>query len=340
VTFTATAPERMRYQLQGALKWTDSVVLTVNYKEPYSVKVKLNGTEQWYLPYGQHVNLTAPSGTNRWLHEDRMMQFIIRPGDIVELLKVDCIQVSIRMNMTTDEFFATNGQTEFVDRLASVLGIPPYRIRVASIRSGSTICDTFINADETLTSKRASSTSYSNAGLEDLTRLNALLLAKASNGTLILNAPVLSVNSSIVAVSPDLSPGSNSNSSNSTTVTPGTSPVDITDPPGDSDSSGSISWWGILLITAGSLAAVVFLVGASLGMYCWMRKKAHVQATELMTQPAEPQSPAAKADTSDKLVDITHEVVDFEEDENQRPLSEIRPKPSSPEKSLHVSVHW
>jgi len=340
VTFTATAPERMRYQLQGALKWTDSVVLTVNYKEPYSVKVKLNGTEQWYLPYGQQVNLTAPSGTNRWLHEDRMMQFIIRPGDIVELIKVDCIQVSIRMNMTTDEFFATNGQTEFVDRLASVLGIPPYRIRVASIRSGSTICDTFINADEALTSKRASSTSYSNAGLEDLTRLNALLLAKASNGTLILNAPVLSVNSSIVAVSPGLSPGMNSNSSSPTTVTPDTSPVDITDPPGDSDSSGSITWWGILLITAGSLAAMVFLVGVSLGVYCWMRKKAHVQATELVTQPAEPQSPAAKADTSDKLVDITHEIVDFEEDENQRPLSEIRPKPSSPQKSAHVSVHW
>jgi len=41
--------------------------------------------------------------------------------------------------MTIDEFFEGNGATNFVDRLASQLGIPSYTIRILDVQEGSVI---------------------------------------------------------------------------------------------------------------------------------------------------------------------------------------------------------
>lgn len=45
------------------------------------------------------------------------------------------------MNWTMAEFFSDGGTTRFVDRLATSLGIPSYRIKVVSVYEGSVVVD-------------------------------------------------------------------------------------------------------------------------------------------------------------------------------------------------------
>jgi hypothetical protein len=63
------------------------------------------------------------------------------------LQPVDSIQGYVRLNWTVAEFFTNGGIDKFVNKMASVLNIPPSRIKVAGIRSGSTILDFVIDPE-------------------------------------------------------------------------------------------------------------------------------------------------------------------------------------------------
>ena len=45
------------------------------------------------------------------------------------------------MDWTLEEFFATGGSTEFIDRLATILNIPSYRIYVVQVYYGSVVVE-------------------------------------------------------------------------------------------------------------------------------------------------------------------------------------------------------
>ena len=45
------------------------------------------------------------------------------------------------MDWTLEEFFATGGTTEFIDRLATILNIPTYRIYVVQVYYGSVVVE-------------------------------------------------------------------------------------------------------------------------------------------------------------------------------------------------------
>jgi len=295
VTFTGTPPNSMRFQLQGALRSTDGVLLTVSYGLPYTVTLSINSSRIDPLPFGQSVSLNSASGVNQWFNKDRMMQFMIRPGDMVVVARVDSIQVSVRMNMTTADFFAKNGQTEFVDRLAAVLGIPSYRIRVVDIRAGSTIVDFALTGNENLASKKASTANYSNALQEELMQLNTLLLTMAQNGSLVLNAPILSIESTA-----NFTTSVNGTVSYPTVITP-----NPTNTPTNGDDVGSnssqnstnLDWWVYLLIGVGCLMVVGVLITAGVVLRLCYKK---------INGPTEAVS-----------VNISHSAVDFQKVEEK-----------------------
>jgi len=70
---------------------------------------------------------------------DKDCKFTIEP--------VDAIQGYVRIDWTMNEFFAADGVSKFISRLASVLNIPPSRIKVAGVRPGSVIVDVIIEPD-------------------------------------------------------------------------------------------------------------------------------------------------------------------------------------------------
>lgn len=54
----------------------------------------------------------------------------------------------MRMDVTSAEFWASDGPTDFIDRLAAVLLIPSYRIRIVDTYEGSTVVKAQILQDE------------------------------------------------------------------------------------------------------------------------------------------------------------------------------------------------
>lgn len=79
----------------------------------------------------------------------------------------------MRIDMTTEEFFADNGETEFIDRLAAVLGIPSYRIRIVDSYRGSTVVVIFVNADQELEEQMGEG---SPAVMDELSSIQDLIL--------------------------------------------------------------------------------------------------------------------------------------------------------------------
>lgn len=63
---------------------------------------------------------------------------------------IDAIQLSARLDVTAEEFWATDGPTDFIDNLAAVLLIPSYRIRIVDTYEGSTVVVAAIHQDRNL----------------------------------------------------------------------------------------------------------------------------------------------------------------------------------------------
>mmetsp|Transcript_33612 Transcript_33612/g.44328 ORF Transcript_33612/g.44328 Transcript_33612/m.44328 type:complete len:92 (-) Transcript_33612:333-608(-) len=55
------------------------------------------------------------------------------------------------MDWSMSEFFADGGTTRFVDRLATSLGVPSYRIKVVSVYEGSVVVDFAIESEPVAT---------------------------------------------------------------------------------------------------------------------------------------------------------------------------------------------
>lgn len=159
IQYTGTLPTEMRYQLQEAGA-TDGVILTVPYVRPNSVLVYKNGVKQGARTgrpdITTDVEMSDPSGTHRWIYDTNTIVFKIDGSDIIELRIVDSIQLTMRLDMTPEEFFADDGETEFIDRLAAALGIPSYRIRVVDSYRGSTVLVLFIDQDADLAAEGSS----------------------------------------------------------------------------------------------------------------------------------------------------------------------------------------
>jgi len=56
--------------------------------------------------------------------------------------------INIRMEIPISDFYANNGPTLFIDRMAAFLGIPNDKMRIVSIVEGSTVIDYEIVMDD------------------------------------------------------------------------------------------------------------------------------------------------------------------------------------------------
>jgi hypothetical protein len=94
---------------------------------------------------------------------------------------VDAIMSTVRLDWTTDEFFADGGTTEFIDRLAGSLGIHASEIKVAAVWEGSVYVEFIITPSDEDT---------------DIEELEATLYEMIESGEIDLGAPILSYGTS------------------------------------------------------------------------------------------------------------------------------------------------
>lgn len=72
------------------------------------------------------------------------LEFYLTPGCEITIRPRDAIMSSVRMEWTLEEFYSNGGQTAFVDRVASTLGIHPSRVKTIQIYEGSVIVNFFL----------------------------------------------------------------------------------------------------------------------------------------------------------------------------------------------------
>jgi len=104
------------------------------------------------------------------------------------------ISASVRYSMTVEEFYAQDGTTAFIDKIAAVLGINPASIRVVQVVSGSSIVNCFI--DSSIQDSDAASIAKANAELKGY--IATLQKADVS----ILGSEVLNASYSVSLISP------------------------------------------------------------------------------------------------------------------------------------------
>lgn len=92
-------------------------------------------------------------GENRWDPVNAILEFTIQGGDgecHLELKTQDSIQLGLRMDMNINEFYSTNGQVSFIDKIAMQLGIERDRIKIVAIREGSVVINFEIEPNQSL----------------------------------------------------------------------------------------------------------------------------------------------------------------------------------------------
>ena len=143
IEMTGTPPKEMRFalktdQTEGGIK------VKIRYESSNTLFVKAD--EKTITPMYFDDDLGMPAelpkskcGENRFIAMQQSLEFFITPGCVIKIEPNNAITGLVRMAWTFADFYSYGGTTEFVDRLASVLGIASYRIHVVQLYLGSVI---------------------------------------------------------------------------------------------------------------------------------------------------------------------------------------------------------
>ncbi|OMJ78805.1 hypothetical protein SteCoe_21333 [Stentor coeruleus] len=185
ISATGTLPNSMSFQLINTYNNNRPIIVAIWYQDPQTVVVYKNGVLVDEIKYSggsiAECQLTDPHGTNRWFYEQNTLQFVMRSEDVLVIKKIASLKINMEMDMTLSDFYSTGGSIAFIDKLAAILKIPSYRIRVVNIREGSVIVDAMVTEDATTLSD---STTTSSSIVDELNSVKDTLDAAYESGEL------------------------------------------------------------------------------------------------------------------------------------------------------------
>jgi len=143
---SGTVPKKLRFTLKG-VQAQGSMVLRVLYSNAGSRAVLKAGEEISYNAWDDTTRafgvITRDKkmgcGENRYLGEKNILEFYLTEGCELNVSPRDAIQTLVRMEWTTDQFFAEGGTSTFAQRLAGSLGIHMSTVKVVSVYQGSLV---------------------------------------------------------------------------------------------------------------------------------------------------------------------------------------------------------
>ena len=120
------------------------MVLRLLYSNAGSRAILKDGVEIAYNAWSdekrQFGEITrAKCGENRYLGEKNILEFYLEEGCELNIAPRDTIQTLVRMEWTTDQFFAEGGTETFAQKLAGSLGIHMSTVKVVSVYQGSLV---------------------------------------------------------------------------------------------------------------------------------------------------------------------------------------------------------
>jgi len=163
-----------------------AVKIKIAYPNAGSYAVLANDVEipytAWDSAIGRPAQLTklVGCGENRFVGVENFLEFYITTDCEIKIVPRDSISVAVRLDWTLDEFYADDGITTFVDRMAAALGVPASQIKVVAVYQGSVIVEYFVVTDP-----------EDEAPQDTLDAVQAAFIDAIVNDTLDLGAPVL-----------------------------------------------------------------------------------------------------------------------------------------------------
>jgi len=155
IEYTSTQFKKMRYELRSA---RGQVKVTIPYWNAGTYEVWVNGAKvdptPWDKEAGTQSELTGyrGCGENRFIGVKNILEFIITPYCLIEVVPIDSISCNVRMEWTIAEFYSSGGPTSFVDRVSAALGIHASQMKIVAVYTGSVVVDYTIEPDSSTTS--------------------------------------------------------------------------------------------------------------------------------------------------------------------------------------------
>lgn len=154
LTYSSSPPTDSRFQLQKRLmpdgNPLDWVIVRIYYPLPNSLEVLVTDktvTDKIIKPFpaveGAWQNLanyTGVCGANNFYYNNGTIEFVLNGVNSCQVrVKLSSyIQVTARLTVSVSNFYSNNGPTTFLTNICAFLGIDPGRIKIVSVRSGST----------------------------------------------------------------------------------------------------------------------------------------------------------------------------------------------------------
>ena len=187
ISSTGQLPGAMKFRLQATGGHTQSIIVSIWFQNPLTVIVKdQNNNTVVPIPFSNNAinqcTFSNSHGSNVWFFNQNIIQFVMSNENFLYIVQTDSIQINLQISMSLSDFYSLIGPTAFIDRLAAVLNIPSWTIRIVHIVSGPTtivsqiISQTVSNADLV--------TSTSTPSKSDLTNLYTLINSYIQQNTL------------------------------------------------------------------------------------------------------------------------------------------------------------
>jgi len=224
IQFTSTNPEKVKFHLLDS-SWDNKmftfdqyisstenntisgVGIKIQYSSPktvlvYDLKTNTEIKSKQYKE-GEVFNETT-CGASKWTPVQNTLEFYITnsPNCEIFLNSVNSIQLSLRLNLTVEEFYSKDSANSLVYNIAAVLGIPPEQIRITGVRKGSAIIEmqileTIPTVDKTNDGQVVINTDTPKLKLNDAL---STIVDQVKSGAIELPAPVLSISAKISIV--------------------------------------------------------------------------------------------------------------------------------------------
>ena len=145
--YTGTPPMRQLFGLLGAADY-EFLKIRIDYTSPKTVRTVVGGetVAQNELKDGAMAALSGSGqcGENRWDAVQGVLEFVLQGGCELELKTLQTIQLGLRMDLTLEQFYSSDGELSFLQKMALQLNISRDRIKIVGIRRGSVILNVSI----------------------------------------------------------------------------------------------------------------------------------------------------------------------------------------------------
>ena len=88
-------------------------------------------------------------GANIFYYDNRTIAFVVNkdPDCMVHIIETNSVFVTMRFEVTLEDFYKNNHEALFVDKISAFLNISPDRVRIVKIRQGSVVIDFLIDEE-------------------------------------------------------------------------------------------------------------------------------------------------------------------------------------------------